>query len=46
MHCDSAEFVLRLLTEEQKDNRININQDILANSDADENLLKNKLGSS
>ena len=41
MHCISAKFVPHLLTNEQKDNWVNISQDMLANADGDENFLKN-----
>jgi hypothetical protein len=46
MHRISAKFVPHLLTEGQKENRVSISQDMLANADADENFLKNRLGSS
>lgn len=36
-----AKFVPRLLTNEQKENRVSISQDMLANADADDNFLKN-----
>ena len=46
MYCISAKFVPCLLTDEQKGNRVSISQNMLANADADENFLKNRLGSS
>ena len=46
MHCISAKFVPCLLTDWQKENRVSISQDMLANADADENFMKNRLGSS
>ena len=46
MHRVCAKFVPRLLTDRPKENRVNISQDMLANADADENFMKNKLGSS
>ena len=46
MHCVSATFIPRLLTDRQKENRVSISQDILAYADADENFTKNRLGSS
>ena len=41
MHCISAKFVPRLLTDGQKENRFSISQDMLANTDGDKNFLKN-----
>jgi hypothetical protein len=46
MYRISAKFVPRLLTHGQKENRVSISQDMLANADADENFMKNRLGSS
>jgi hypothetical protein len=46
MHCVSAKFVPRLLTDGQNENRVSISQDMLANADTDENFLKNRLSSS
>ena len=46
MHRISGKFVPHLLTDGQKENRVSINQDMLANADADENFTKNRLGSS
>ena len=46
MHRVSAKFVPRLLTDGQKENRVSISQDMLANADADGNFMKNRLGSS
>jgi hypothetical protein len=43
MHCVSAKFVPCLLINQQKENRVSISQDMLANADAVENLLKNRL---
>jgi hypothetical protein len=45
LHCVSAKFVPPLLTDGQQENLVNISQDMLANADADENFLKNRLGS-
>jgi len=36
-----AEFVLRLLTDDQKENRVEISQELLANANGNENFLKN-----
>jgi len=41
MHRISAEFVLRLLTDDQKENRVEISQELLANANGNENFLKN-----
>ena len=43
MHRLSAKFVPCLLTDRQQENRVSIFQDMLANADTDENLLKNRL---
>jgi len=37
----SAKFVPRLLTDDQKKNRVEISQELLANADGNENFLKN-----
>jgi len=37
----SAEFVLRLLTDNQKENHLEISQELLANTNGNENFLKN-----
>jgi len=37
----AAKFVLRLLTEEQKQNRVSVSQELLDRSNTDENFLKN-----
>ena len=37
----SAKFVPRLLTDDQKENRIEISQELLANANGNENFLKN-----
>ena len=37
----SAEFVLRLLTDDQKENRVEISQELLAIANGNENFLKN-----
>jgi histone-lysine N-methyltransferase SETMAR len=37
----SAKFVPRLLSDDQKDNRVEINQEMLANANGNENFLKN-----
>ena len=42
MHCVSAKFVPRLLTDGQKENRVIVSQDMLANADADEHFLLNR----
>ena len=41
MHRVAAKFVPRLLTEEQKQNRVIVSQELLDRSNTDENLLKN-----
>ena len=46
MHHLGAKFVPHLLTDGQKENQVSISQDMLANADADENFLQNRLGSS
>jgi hypothetical protein len=43
MHRVSAKFVLHLLIDGHKENRASISQDMLANADADNNFLKNRL---
>ena len=40
MRSVSAKFVPRLLTEDQKDNRVEISQELLANANGNENFLK------
>ena len=37
----SAKFLLHLLTEDQKENRVEISQELLANTNGNENFLKN-----
>jgi len=37
----AAKFVPRLLTEEQKQNRVTVSQELLGRSNTDENVLKN-----
>jgi len=37
----SAKFVPRLLTDDQNENRVEINQELLANANGNENFLKN-----
>jgi len=37
----NAKFVPRLLTEDQKENRVEISQELLANANGNENFLKN-----
>ena len=37
----SAKFVPRLLTDDQKENRVEISQKLLANANGNENFLKN-----
>ena len=37
----SAKFVLRLLTDDQKENRVEISQGLLANANGNENFFKN-----
>ena len=37
----SSNFVPRLLTDDQKENRVEINQELLANANGNENFLKN-----
>jgi len=41
MHHVSAKFMLRLLTDNQKENRVKISQELLANANGNENFLKN-----
>ena len=41
MHRVAAKFVLRLLTKEQKQNRVTVSQELLDRSNTDENFLKN-----
>lgn len=41
MHRVAAKFVPRLLTEEQKQNRVTVSQELLDRSNTDENFLKN-----
>src|SRR5215469_1101978 len=45
MHRVSAKFVPRLLTEEQKQNRVTASQELLDRSNTDENFLKNVITS-
>ena len=40
MHCIATKFVPRVLTEDQKANRVNISQELLDRVSADENFLK------
>ena len=44
MYRLSAKIDPRLLTDGQKENRVSISQDMLANADSDEKFLKNILG--
>jgi hypothetical protein len=41
MHRVAAKFVPRLLTEQQKENRVTVSQELFGRSNADENFLKN-----
>ena len=41
MRCISAKFVLRLLTDDHKENRVEISQELLANANGNKNFLKN-----
>jgi len=41
MHRVAAKFVPRLLTEEQKQNRVSVSQELLDRSNANENFLQN-----
>ena len=41
LHRVAAKFVPRLLTEEQKQNRVTVSQELLDRSNTDENFLKN-----
>jgi len=43
MRCVIAKFVPRLLTDNQKENRVEISQELIANSNGIENFLKNTL---
>src|SRR5215469_11371107 len=45
MHRVAAKFVPRLLTEEQKQNRVTVSQELLDRSNTDENVLKNVITS-
>jgi len=38
----SAKFMSRLLNDDQKENHVEISQELLANADGNENFLKNK----
>jgi len=40
MHRVSAKFVPHLLTDDQKENRVEISQELLANANGNENFLK------
>jgi len=41
MHHISAKFMLHLLTDDQKENHVEISQELLANANGNENFLKN-----
>jgi len=41
VRCVSTKFVPRLLTDDQKENRVEISQELLANANGNENFLKN-----
>jgi len=41
MRCVSAKFVPRLLNDDQKQNRVEISQELLADANGNENFLKN-----
>jgi hypothetical protein len=41
MHRVAAKFLPRLLTDEQKENRVTVSQELFHRSNADENFLKN-----
>jgi hypothetical protein len=41
MHCIAAKFVPRLLTEDQKQNRVDVSQELLDRVNDDDNFLKN-----
>jgi len=41
MHRVSAKFVPRLFTDDQKDNRVEISQELLGNANGNKNALKN-----
>jgi ribosomal protein RSM22 (predicted rRNA methylase) len=41
MHRVAAKFVPRLLTDEEKANRVTVSQELFERSNADENFLKN-----
>jgi len=43
MHRVAAKFVPCLLTEEQKQNRVTVSQELLDSSNTDENVLKNAI---
>jgi len=43
MHRVAAKFVPSLLTEEQKQNRVTVSQELLDRSNTDENVLKNAI---
>jgi len=40
MHCVSAKFVLHLLTDDQKENHVEISQELLSSTNGKENFLK------
>ena len=39
-HCVSAKFVPRLLTDDQKENHVEISQELLANANGNKNFLR------
>ena len=41
MYCISAKFMPHLLTDDQKENRVEISQELLANANGNENFFKN-----
>ena len=43
MRRASAKFMPRLLTDDQKENRVEISQELLANASGNENFLKNTI---
>jgi len=44
MHCISAKFMPHLLTDDQKENVVEISQELLANANGNENFLKKITG--
>ena len=43
MHRNAAKFVPRLLTDDQKQNRVDVSQELMDRDDGDDNFLKNSV---